>query len=307
MVEPPDTLYYYTDSAGLAGMLAAPSEAATDDPTNPLHHALTLWASDVRYMNDSHELSYGASLLQQELRNPWVTGFENNSDKILRILRQVADQFAPADVFEWPTRYFASCFCEEGDLLSQWRGYGGGTGGFAIGLSREALETSFVLAPLHDPGSKQQFRTDLTRVTYGDDDNGRRSFDLVNQLIQRIGTDSDTDLETLTGFAYNEVATMKNDAFRAEHEWRLWTHSTNRELKVDVRPRGGTLLPYLPFLVNVGPNPPISGHAISSPINDLVIGPGPNQSAQFCAARDLIISRGFDASVARLSTIPYRG
>jgi hypothetical protein len=39
---------------------------------------------------------------------------------------------------EWPRRCLAACFCAKGDLLSQWRGYAGGTGGFAL-AARELL------------------------------------------------------------------------------------------------------------------------------------------------------------------------
>ncbi|MDP5226147.1 MULTISPECIES: hypothetical protein [Arthrobacter] len=35
---------------------------------------------------------------------------------------------------------YVACFCGDVDLLSQWRGYGGGIGGFSIGFARERLE-----------------------------------------------------------------------------------------------------------------------------------------------------------------------
>ena len=34
---------------------------------------------------------------------------------------------------------FAVCFCENGDLLSQWRGYAGGKYGYSIGFDSDAL------------------------------------------------------------------------------------------------------------------------------------------------------------------------
>ncbi|QBJ94655.1 DUF2971 domain-containing protein [Rhodococcus sp. ABRD24] len=57
--------------------------------------------------------------------------------------------FAGDSVFEWAygLRCFAICLCEKGDLVSQWRGYAGGTGGFAIGFSPDVVAKTLAFHP----------------------------------------------------------------------------------------------------------------------------------------------------------------
>lgn len=52
-----------------------------------------------------------------------------------------------ANSFEYGLRPFIACFCEQGDLLSQWRGYGGGAPAFSLGLDLSSLATFGHLGP----------------------------------------------------------------------------------------------------------------------------------------------------------------
>jgi hypothetical protein len=61
----PQILYHYTSEAGLRGIVSPPSW----DFNHPaLDRAAQLWASDVRSMNDSQELLFGAAPLVERLR-----------------------------------------------------------------------------------------------------------------------------------------------------------------------------------------------------------------------------------------------
>jgi hypothetical protein len=119
--ELPPILYHYTDAAGLIGILnpSWPSEMTHPEPGSAL-----LRASDVRYMNDNRELRFGADLLAQRLRED----AQANPDEMGDVFGLLADRLS-AGLFAPDSRHrraFAACFCADGDLLSQWRGYGGG-------------------------------------------------------------------------------------------------------------------------------------------------------------------------------------
>lgn len=155
MAEPFDTFYYYTDAFGLQGIPDPPSwplgpvqkpkdaPPAITDIQYTYGGAALFKASDVRYMNDTTELLFGARILKEHLLETLDVIHEGSP--LWHAFRQAADYLLVEDrVHEWPWRLFAACFCEgKGDLLSQWRGYGGGTGGFAIGFSRASLEHTF--------------------------------------------------------------------------------------------------------------------------------------------------------------------
>jgi hypothetical protein len=138
----PTTLYHYTNAAGLLGILKPSFSSWEDDNTNlvpQLTKAAQLRASDVRYMNDSQELKFGARYFAPRLAQAATD--ESLPDDTRRACEGLAAFFLKADVFDWALRCFAACFCDNGDLLSQWRGYarGAGGGGYAIGFNREAL------------------------------------------------------------------------------------------------------------------------------------------------------------------------
>jgi Protein of unknown function (DUF2971) len=88
-----------------------------------------LWLSDVFTLNDASEMLYAREIVDEVLRSqsspPWVPkSMINESEFLYR-------------TSSW--RLCVSCFCSEGDLLSQWRGYGAQGGGFAIGFDVSRL------------------------------------------------------------------------------------------------------------------------------------------------------------------------
>ena len=110
----PDTLYHYTSAAGLHGILSHKN----------------LWASNVLFMNDASEVVYGRQVVARML-GP-------RRDKI-----PICGAFTGDRLFglgeSW--NIYVACFCENSDLLSQWRGYGVEGGGYCMGMNRNRLNT----------------------------------------------------------------------------------------------------------------------------------------------------------------------
>ena len=121
-------LYHYTDAAGLLGMLKT-------------HR---LWATNRRFLNDPTETTYAAETILKV-----VDGNEGNAHlakTIPNLYRQenIAAQVRAAikEILSWYVdhdEHYMACFCENGDLLSQWRGYGSIGGGYAVGFAAESL------------------------------------------------------------------------------------------------------------------------------------------------------------------------
>lgn len=67
--EEPDVLYHYTDAGGLLGILSASSwPVSYQNDADVYGSAAKMWASDARYMNDQHELRFGAQRFCHALR-----------------------------------------------------------------------------------------------------------------------------------------------------------------------------------------------------------------------------------------------
>ncbi|MGQ1796999.1 DUF2971 domain-containing protein [Kocuria oceani] len=114
-----DTLYHYTNTEGLMGIVGNKE----------------IWATDVRYLNDKSELMVMLDFMQQR----W-------GEKIESI--EIAEMITPLKQAIFSSRessVFVSCFCEEGDLLSQWRGYGS-PGGYSLGFDYQSLAMQWASA-----------------------------------------------------------------------------------------------------------------------------------------------------------------
>jgi hypothetical protein len=103
-------LYHYTSAAGLHGIL----------------NSQLLHASSIQFMNDANELRYAADLVTRVLTE-MKDSLEDKSNSVL--YEQLLHTFNLLGGFQ----ICAVAFSEDRDDLSQWRGYGGGTGGFALG------------------------------------------------------------------------------------------------------------------------------------------------------------------------------
>src|ERR1041384_1576734 len=106
----PPTLYHYTTQAGLLGIFE----------TN------CLWATSARYLNDSSEYLYGLGLISERLTHK-CRGSAIEPEHVEKLMA-IAQSLSP---------FWGICvvsLSSEGDLLSQWRAYAGGSGGFAVGF-----------------------------------------------------------------------------------------------------------------------------------------------------------------------------
>ncbi len=122
----PELLYHYTDTTGLHGILTSGE----------------LWATEARYLNDASELDFVFQLLDEVIKSflqdsPPPGASAQEVIKMLQLASDVARELWTGDIL-----CFVACFCECKDLLSQWRGYARGVGGYAIGFKRAEIEST---------------------------------------------------------------------------------------------------------------------------------------------------------------------
>src|SRR5580704_8956937 len=127
----PQRLFHYTSQAGLLGIVSSN----------------VLWATNALYLNDSSELDYGLTVAREKLRSVL-----QRSDPVNELLRRT-DDLLKLQVLLPNRSFYACCFCEESNLLSQWREYADRGGGYAIGfdtddLMRAGLKPNLSLFPV---------------------------------------------------------------------------------------------------------------------------------------------------------------
>ena len=213
------------------------------------------------------------------------------------------------------------CLSEDGDVLSQWRGYAADATGLAIGFSRNYLEW---LSQQWDPEDGVP-GFNLDRVSYDPNEHDAEvepTYQKIRKLIdagvfkspqltilQEEPTETEKEegqkrfkqlqmelaVTTLTGFLDN-LYTLKSPAFREEREWRLISHSLVGGSEVlSYRPVADRLSPYRKYdLIDLS----------RQPIAEVVIGPKhltPPNIVQACLKQ-----YGFGDVKVRRSAASYR-
>jgi len=92
-----------------------------------------LWATNVKFLNDSHETQYGHKIVKQIITKL----LENEkSEEIIKVLKLTQHLLTIDDGI---TNTYIVCFSEKGDLLSQWKGYANQEEGVSIGFDPSIL------------------------------------------------------------------------------------------------------------------------------------------------------------------------
>ena len=267
----PEVLYHYTSGEGLLNIL------------NSGH----IWASDAAYMNDPGELRYGFDLLADLAKTASSDG--KLSKSILKNLLNEINQVVEEKTANGRV-YFVS-FCEDGDLLSQWRGYGASGGGYAIGVDPTCL---------YGPSKheKEPERV-LTQVLY---DRAKQVKWLSSWLNEYISGNPTVDLLYLFS---DILMALKHPSYAEEREWRLVQFGRyvvppgGKPPKNEIiwpasfRVRSGRIVPYgdLDLTKSTGP---LKG---KFPAVEIVCGPTIKRDLGLKALAQFGTSRGFNCRV----------
>ena len=254
----PDLLWHYTDAGGLFGIIT--------------HERL--WATQTSFLNDSTEVAYGLELVTsamasydpRHLKEATARHLERFFDPRRASLARWLDQ--NLDVY-------VTCFCADGDLLSQWRAYAGrdDAGGYALGMGTDPPLQGW---PQDAPGGHE---VALRRVLYDPVEQEAACHELIDTLVPILDADPE-DAELQRSFARNLVSGVvefaswcKDPAFEEEQEWRIVYVRNNDSSKLPVRHRmaRGLLVPYVELELPC-PVEPLQGHL---PVKAIRLGPGP--------------------------------
>jgi hypothetical protein len=214
---------------------------------------------------------------------------------------------SPLHTFGQP---FIVSFCEDGDLLSQWRAYGR-TSGFSLAFSplSQADEVQLI--------SKDGFRTMVKRVVYDHVKQRARLRFLLKHLIKLVngfsfaptpsqGASAHVELSLLLILEMTDWAcAVKHRAFSEEKEWRIITYPKGATLVgarpenyegVSVRPTSKLLLPYMI----------LEPSRKRLPLIEIRCGPSEFQEQSARAMNILLLKHGYKHLPVTLSEVPLR-
>jgi hypothetical protein len=257
-------LFHYTDLQGFLGIVDGRS----------------LWASDMLCLEDASEASYAYRLIKRVLNRDFASIPRAHREHFLMMLVEGGFLiYAP----------FVACFCEDGDLLSQWRGYGGNGEGLALAFKVDWLS------------SLRRSGFELRRVIYRPDD----QVELISKYLQGVvdllqhrnsSADDARWLWALASSAAEDlIAIIKDPAFEQEQEWRLVNLHMQDRRKIKYRRSGSRVVPYMLI--------PIEPRSIAAVVR------GPYfAGTESRGIRQILHRRGFPEASARVqdSKVPIR-
>jgi hypothetical protein len=259
------TLYHYTDQAGLLGILQ--SKAA--------------WATHIQYMNDAQEFDHMLSLVRR-----WMYGQSGDlalHDPELHAMTVALTEAAVVDAYVFS-------LSEKENQLSQWRGYGGSGGGFAIGFRAEPLFHRMkqiagveVGKCVYDESMQRQLVDDLLTYCAAEIREWRRQSGGTRTLPPYV---SEALRTMYTSTIASAAPYLKSPDFYEENEWRVVARTRHPatgkpigSFELGVRVGATMLRPYVSIALTEDPK------KWGNEIAEIWVGPTAHQKLAFAAVR----------------------
>lgn len=317
----PGLLYHFTTQEGLLGIL----------------RDKCIWATEIRYLNDTSEGQIFTKLILDELnKRPTAEPEEPPSrltayEQLMRLSYGYPEseiQFADKKILDWGLiafdwirnqDTFVASFSEQGDLLSQWRAYSGETGGYSIGFTRSYLKS----VGLHFLKSRNEsFYNDsnpLVACQYCDKPEEESLKREIEQIVDSYITEADqANWQTISEIKERfrilgavakthffplgkRRATTKDQAFREEAEWRLvfqLERTGTTNSEPEFRPGRSMPIPY--FKVDLT----WDDQALEIP--EIIVGPCSHPFEAAKSVERLLRKQGVQKFEVKNSKIPYR-
>jgi hypothetical protein len=254
----PERLFHYTTQSGLLGILDSGA----------------VWATKVQYLNDSTEfglaLATAKTRLESRINACKKTGGSDVGVDVLRVIMNNLHGITNSNVC-------AVSFCQDGDLLSQWRGYGLG---YSIGFRTNVLAKK---AAIFDCRLYRCIYDESTQIKIVDEliDSAMQ---VAREMVAHSGQEhrSSSVLGCAARFERSVVkygACFKHGTFKEENEWRIITAPvsfTDKNLKF--REGVSTIVPH--YILRLVDRIDVKGTIINGAwfgiIDRLVIGPSPH-------------------------------
>ena len=320
----PPVLHHYTTAAGLHGIVRDGH----------------VWATEYRYLNDEQEVKYALNLarerVHEEMSEGPHLGIAPRDSQVLKeeyrraLLDVMLGMIDAADVHgevgSMMCMFVTSFSAEENDL-SQWRAYGGESGRYSLGISKDTMIECVQRS--REGGPAKRLR--LIKVEY-DQSKQKEMIDgalkkALDQWYQSsselVATKGAMDLDEAdiyrakaedfkelmrictTRFLFDLFRIgpkLKHPSFKNEEEWRL-VHSTDRShadgYELKFRIGSSVPIPYVEL--------PLWNDPKKIELENLWIGPVPHRATAKHSVKLLLDDHGATYGDVKVTDTPFRG
>lgn len=291
-----DLIYHYTTVDALIGMTANMSNANKN---------LTMWATDIKCMNDPNEREIGVGLIdsllekmEDELRIP--------VDRRISVLRSTEEDYKDAlrkvkvDTSLLSYNVYVTSFSKDSDSLPMWSMYSKNGNGISLGFDFESVHRTFSKEPfffgeiIYDNIPVERMGL-LLKFSYS------LSYEIMENFAQRNFKMLDNGLKnkvislsTYRIYTLIVASLIKHHSYEYEKECRVCCLMNG---PMRFRSSNGFIVPYIEYKI------PIDF------LRKIIIGPTLDYDRIINPLLKLFHSRGIDMSKIEIekSKVPYRG
>lgn len=261
----PTTLCHYTDFSGLKGILE--------------HQKI--WATYAGALNDATEHQYGINALAS-LAKSWDLDHDTREAALFSIHNA--------------GKAFVTCFCDESEVLSMWKGYGARGGGFCLEFQGVALLQAYARCePIAEPFKLIYLDNDLPGVS----DQLEALHKVIEPIYRFVAKNKAEGAYVAAGWFEILATKLKAPCFREEREWRIVVRNPDPNL-MHFRAGHSDVKPY----IELSPVQPDSGRL---PLMKVVLGPTIRKDGSVIESLKMMLERyGYPGVDVVHSEIPYR-
>lgn len=250
-------LYHYTNQIGFMGIVQNKE----------------LWATQIQFLNDKNEYKL-ATKIAHETINEMLNeeGLPKKNKKLLLDFQCGLKRIKNTNM----------CVCsltENGDLLSQWRGYANSHGSFSVGFDKESIESSLESSDLF-----------LKKCIYDKNEQVKIIKDIITESLFECKDfeneeDEITDIYNDSAIYFSEKISsispiIKDRSFSEEAEWRIYGKISFADLSY--RPGRSMLIPFYKIKFQ---------KSLMEMIGEIIVGHTPNKDLAILATESFMVNQ----------------
>jgi hypothetical protein len=286
-VDPNQTLWHYTNGSALLAII----------------NSGTIFSTQVSCLNDSTEVRYASKLFcaaLESLRALYLGDSIASAflDRAIDLFQEDID-----DPSQSAIPYFVTCFTELEDDLSQWRAYGGGENGYALGFKASDLfgvSQSIVVKVNYDQSLHVRLAEETAKAT-------------VTYYIAGLNEDGGRDPDAWADeflFVWNELITriaplVKDPGFESEQEYRIVKQFTPGDVgQLHFLQKNSLMSRHLPLQLPSGMAASGSGYRL--PISSIMVGPCRHRHVSRASIGSLLLQKFYAMNMVSVSRSPFQ-
>ena len=278
----------------------------------------SMFASDLRFMNDKEEIQYGREVLKKVIKKIADESDAEEEDTINQLIKDIDSKLPQEPIY-------AICFSKKRDDLNQWRAYANNGAGICLAISliepeedtMESSETDTQELSEKKTNEEMPYETQFyyDKIYYVDKNSDLKTEDDWNKVSGNhieesledflLEQEESDQIPEFPNYLKRMVAFYKNIKFEEEEEIRLL--SLNNDIdsegkpvkqKVETRYSNGFIIPYLVHS--------LKNKNGSSNIKEVIIGPSVKDKERLeKSIRTFLDICGLQAVKISFSDIPY--